>query len=73
MEERDHLIEADPETFYITGHFRNYKGLLAHIGRLDEATFRALLEHRWQAIAPRKLAKDAAAKSVAANRKKPNK
>jgi hypothetical protein len=60
LEERDHLIAADPDTFYITDHFKNYKGLLARIERLDAATFRALLERRWQAIAPKALIKAAA-------------
>lgn len=55
LEERDHLIAADPTTFYITDHFRNYKGLLARIDKLDAKTFRALLERRWQAIAPKAL------------------
>ncbi len=55
LDERDHLIAADPDTFYITDHFKSYKGLLAHIGRLDAKTFRALLERRWQAIAPKRL------------------
>lgn len=58
FEERDHLIAADPETFYITDHFKNYKGLLARIDRLDTTTFRALLERRWRAIAPKKLLKE---------------
>ena len=58
FEERDHLVAADSKTFYITEHFRNYKGLLARIDRLDANTFRALLERRWQAIAPKKLLKD---------------
>ena len=57
FEERDHLIEADPDTFYITDHFKNYKGLLARIDRLDATTFRALLERRWRAIAPKTLQK----------------
>ena len=55
FEERDHLLAADPKTFYITDHFRNYKGLLARTDRLDAKTFRALFERRWQAIAPKKL------------------
>ena len=55
MEERDHLIAADSATFYITDHFKNYKGLLARIDKLDAKTLRALLERRWQAIAPKKL------------------
>ena len=58
IEERDHLLKADPATFYITDHFRNYKGLLAHIGKLDTKTCRALLERRWRAIAPKTLLKE---------------
>ena len=57
FEERDHLLAADPKTFYITDHFRNYKGLLACTDRLDAKTFRALLERRWQIIAPKQLLK----------------
>jgi hypothetical protein len=60
LEERDHLITADPETFYITDHFKTYKGLLAHIGKLDAKTFRILLERRWRAIAPKALQKEIA-------------
>lgn len=63
LEERDHLIAADPQTFYITDHFKTYKGLLARIERLDAKTFRVLLERRWLAIAPKKVVR-AADKSV---------
>ena len=59
LEERDHLIADDPATFYITDHFKNYKGLLARIDSLDAKTFRAFLERRWQAIAPKTLRADA--------------
>jgi hypothetical protein len=57
LEERAHLIAADPDAFDITDHFKTYKGLLAHIGKLDSKTFRTLLERRWQAIAPKALVK----------------
>jgi len=63
LEERDHLIAADPDTFYITDHFKNYKGLLARIDRLDAKTFRTLLERRWLAIAPKKLQAEVALKA----------
>jgi len=62
LEERDHLIAADPDTFYITDHFKNYKGLLARIARLDAKTLRTLLERRWRAIAPKALIKEIDAK-----------
>lgn len=74
IEERDHLLAADPRTFYITDHFKNYKGLLARIDKLDAKAFRALLERRWQAIAPKKLIKAAdvtTGKPVAEKKKLP--
>jgi hypothetical protein len=72
LEERDHLVKADPATFYITDHFKNYKGLLADTAKLDSKTFRALLERRWRAIAPKKLIK-AVDEAAAAELKKKTK
>ncbi|MGH6869867.1 MAG: MmcQ/YjbR family DNA-binding protein [Rhizomicrobium sp.] len=65
MEERDHLLATDPDTFFITDHFKDYKGLLAHIGRLDELAFRTLLDRRWRAIAPKSLVRAMDEKSAA--------
>lgn len=58
FEERDALIESDPETFYVTDHFRSYKGFLARLKKLDAATFRALLERRWKELVPKKMLKE---------------
>jgi hypothetical protein len=55
FEERDHLLAADPETFFITDHFRNYKCALARTAKLDARTFREFLERRWRLIAPKTL------------------
>lgn len=53
IEERDHLIAADPDVFFITAHFQSFKGLLARRTKLDEKTYRGLLERRFRAIAPK--------------------
>jgi len=55
FEARDLLIQSDPATFFVTEHFRSYKGLLARLKTLDRKTLRALLERRWREIAPKKL------------------
>lgn len=55
IDERDMLIEADPGTFFITEHYRNYPSVLAHASKLDTRTLRGMLERRWHKIAPRKL------------------
>jgi len=55
IDERDMLIEADPKTFHITDHYKDYPTVLARITRIDAKTLRAMLERRWRAIAPKKL------------------
>jgi len=55
FEERDHLIAADPATFFVTDHFKNYKAALARTAKLDARTFEVFLERRWRLIAPRAL------------------
>ncbi|MGH6888376.1 MAG: MmcQ/YjbR family DNA-binding protein [Rhizomicrobium sp.] len=57
IDERDMLLEADPGTFHITDHYRNYPAVLARMGNLDPETLRAMLERRWRALAPKKLVK----------------
>lgn len=50
IEERDAMIAAEPDLFYVTDHFRSYKGLLARLSALDARTFRALLKQRLAVI-----------------------
>jgi hypothetical protein len=58
VDERDMLIEADPETFFITDHYKNYPAMLARLAHLDAKTLRAMLQRRWREIAPKKLLKE---------------
>ena len=58
IDERDMLLEADPKTFFITDHYRNYPSVLARAGAIDAKTLRGMLERRWQKIAPKKLVKE---------------
>jgi hypothetical protein len=44
FEAREHLMRADPETFFITEHYRNYPSVLAHLDRLSARDLSALLE-----------------------------
>ena len=57
IDERDMLIEADPKTFFITEHYRNYPSVLAYAAKLDAKTLRGMLERRWKKLAPKKLLK----------------
>src|SRR5215831_12146200 len=42
-ETRDHLLQADPETFFITDHYIGYPMVLAHLDRLTAADLKKLL------------------------------
>lgn len=53
--ERDLLMKADPETFYITDHYLNYPALLVRLPRVRAPKLRELLEQAWQHVAPKRL------------------
>jgi len=43
FEAREHLVPADPETFFITDHYRNHPSVLARLDRLATLDLRKLL------------------------------
>jgi hypothetical protein len=43
FEAREHLMRADPKTFFITEHYRNYPSVLARLERLSADDLRKLL------------------------------
>ena len=55
FDEREMLIEAEPETFYFTAHYKDYPAVLARIATLHPGSFRNFLERRWRKIAPKAL------------------
>lgn len=57
FDERDFLIEVDPDTFFTTDHHRNYPCVLARPDKVDEAWVREQLKRIWFARAPKKLLK----------------
>jgi hypothetical protein len=57
FDEREMLMEAEPETFHITDHYRNHPSVLARIGSIDPGTLKGFLTRRWRDTAPKKLVK----------------
>jgi hypothetical protein len=53
--EREVLMRADPETFYITDHYLNYPAMLVRLPRVRAAKLRELLEQAWRLVAPKRL------------------
>ena len=52
------LMEAEPETFHFTAHYKDYPSVLARIATLHPGSFRNFLERRWRKIAPKTLVKE---------------
>lgn len=72
IDEREMLMEMDPDTYHLTEHYRDYPIVLVRLANINEAALRKMLERRWREIAPKKLQKtfeDAAPPKPAAGRR----
>lgn len=58
FDEREMLMEAEPQTFHFTAHYKDYPSVLARLETLHPGSFRNFLERRWRKIAPKKLVKE---------------
>ena len=56
-DEREMLMEAEPETFFFTAHYKDYPSVLARIATLHPGSFRAFLERRFRKIAKKSVVK----------------
>jgi len=54
-DERDFRMQADPETFFITDHYRGYPTVLVRLPRVTTADLKEVLEEAWRRQAPRRL------------------
>ncbi|MBI1258772.1 MAG: MmcQ/YjbR family DNA-binding protein [Chloroflexi bacterium] len=55
--ERDHWLEAEPDIFFITDHFRDWPGVLIHMDQIDDDLLRDLIEKTWRRRALKKVVK----------------
>ena len=58
FDEREMLIEAEPQTFHFTAHYKDYPAVLARMASLHPGSFRNFLDRRWRKIAPKKAVKE---------------
>jgi hypothetical protein len=56
-EERDMLIELDPERFYVTPHYAPHALVLVRPHKLDEDWARMMLLRTWREMAPKRVLK----------------
>lgn len=57
FDEREMLMEAEPATFHITPHYKDYPSVLARLETLHPGSFRAFLERRFRKIAKKSVLK----------------
>jgi hypothetical protein len=58
FDEREMLMEAEPATFHVTPHYKDYPSVLARMASLHPGSFQNFLDRRWRKIAPKKLVKE---------------
>jgi len=54
-QERDFRMQADPQTFFTTDHYRGYPTVLVRLAHVTPTVLREILEEAWRQHAPRRL------------------
>src|SRR5712671_4571909 len=55
FEEREEMMSAAPEKFYITDHYLNYPWMLVRLSKVRPDELRDLLIGSWRRVAPRRM------------------
>ncbi len=58
IDERDMLIQIDPDTFHFTEHYRDWPYVLARISSIEPDQLRSFLMRTWRKNAPKKWLKE---------------
>jgi len=58
--ERERLLAAAPDVFYLTDHYLNYPAVLVRLPLIEREFMRELLAEAWRFVAPPALVKSAA-------------
>lgn len=56
FDEREMLMQSNPEVFFITDHYRGYPSVLVRLPAIDPDDLREVLEEAWRYNAPARLA-----------------
>lgn len=55
MEDREVLLQAEPEKFFTTEHYRNHTSVLVRLDHVEADELSELLTEAWEARAPKRL------------------
>jgi hypothetical protein len=58
FEQREQLLESDPESFFVTPHYQGYRGVIVRVSTVDQKQLRSLLESGWRLVAPKRLVRE---------------
>jgi hypothetical protein len=53
--DRQILLQADPDVFFVTGHYESYPMLLIRLDKIRLSALPDLIERAWRMVAPSKL------------------
>lgn len=59
LDEKEMLLEAEPDLFFTTPHYDGWPYVLARLSEISPATLRSLLAAAWRSLAPPKIRKAA--------------
>jgi hypothetical protein len=62
--DRQILLQADPDTFFLTDHYRDYPMVLVRLDRISAKALTDLAQRAWRLVAPKKLQKQGGADAV---------
>jgi hypothetical protein len=54
FEEREEMLAADPQTYFITDHYLNYPLVLVHLSRVHPDALKDLLARSWRLASSQK-------------------
>ena len=57
-DERDMLVESQPEVFYFTDHYRDYPIVLIRLSKAKRAIVEPLLRRRWRELASKAVVRE---------------
>lgn len=58
LELKEALMEAEPEIYYETAHYRGWPAMLVHMNVIDDERLQDRLECAWREKVPAKLVKE---------------
>jgi hypothetical protein len=64
LDEKEMLMEADPEVFFETDHYKGWPAMLVRLERISTSQLRHRLEQAWRLKAPKRLVAESKKRGV---------